>query len=58
MPLNHGAFHPLVDSAIPIGNNTSDVNLSAGTEQALPIVTLTPKLTGAARYADYGVPHS
>ena len=45
-------FHPLIDSTIPIGNNTGDVNRAAGTEQDLPIMTLTPQLMGTARYAD------
>lgn len=45
-------FHPLIDSTIPVGNNTGDVNRAAGTEQDLPIMTLTPQLLGTARYAD------
>lgn len=50
--LTEFVFHPLIDSTIPVGNNTGDVNRSAGTEQDLPIMTLTPQLMGAARYAD------
>lgn len=45
-------FHPLIDSATPVTNNTSDVNRSAGSEQDVPVMTLTPQLSGAARYAD------
>jgi len=45
-------LHQMIDSTVPVGNNTGDVNKSAGTEQDLPIITLTPQLIGAARYAD------
>jgi hypothetical protein len=46
------ALHPLIDSTTPIGNNTEDVNQSAGSEQDVPIMTLTPQLLGAARFSD------
>ncbi len=45
-------FHPLIDSTIPVGNNTIDVDRASGSELDLPIMTLTPQLLGAARYAD------
>jgi hypothetical protein len=45
-------LHQKIDSTVPVGNNTGDVNKSAGSEQDLPIMTLTPQLIGAARYAD------
>lgn len=45
-------LHPLIDAATPVSNNTGDVDRSAGSEQDVPIMTLTPQLLGAARYAD------
>jgi hypothetical protein len=45
-------LHPLIDSISEVGNNTDDVNRSAGSEQDVPIMTLTPQLLGSARYAD------
>jgi len=45
-------LHPLIDSTSKVGNNTDDVNRSAGSEQDVPIMTLTPQLLGSARYAD------
>ena len=46
------AFHPLIDPSVPENYNISDVNNSAGTEQDVPIMTLTPQLAGSARFAD------
>ena len=45
-------LHPLIDSSIAVDYDMSDVNNSSGTEQDVPIMTLTPQLAGAARYAD------
>lgn len=45
-------LHPLIDPGSEVGNNIEDVNKSAGSEQDVPIMTLTPQLLGAARYAD------
>jgi hypothetical protein len=46
------AFHPLIDPSVPENYSISDVNNSAGTEQDVPIMTLTPQLAGSARFAD------
>ncbi|WP_184548184.1 M1 family metallopeptidase [Mucilaginibacter sp. FT3.2] len=46
------AFHPMIEPSLVENYNISDVNNSAGTEQDLPIMTLTPQLAGAARFAD------
>ena len=46
------AFHPLIAPSVPENYNISDVNNSAGSEQDVPIMTLTPQLAGAARFAD------
>jgi len=45
-------LHPLVDPAAPIDYDISDVNKSAGTEQDVPIMTLTPQLYGKARFSN------
>ncbi len=46
------AFHPMIDPSLIENYNISDVNNSAGTEQDMPIITLTPQLAGSARFAD------
>jgi len=45
-------LHPLVVPGVPLDYDISDVNKSAGTEQDVPIMTLTPQLYGKARFAD------
>jgi hypothetical protein len=45
-------LHPMIDSSVVLNYNINDVNNSAGTEQDVPIMTLTPQLAGAARYSD------
>lgn len=45
-------LHPLIDPSSQVSNSTADVNRSAGSEQDVPIMTLTPQLLGAARYSD------
>ncbi|MDP9076934.1 MAG: M1 family metallopeptidase [Bacteroidota bacterium] len=45
-------LHPMIDSSVPVNYDISDVNNSAGTEQDVPVMTLTPQLAGAARFAD------
>ncbi len=45
-------LHPVIDPTVAPGNNVADVNRSAGNEQDVPIMTLTPQLYGSARYAD------
>lgn len=41
-----------IDPSVAINYDLSDVNNSAGSEQDVPIMTLTPQLLGAARFAD------
>ena len=45
-------LHPQVDPDAPIDYDISDVNKSAGTEQDVPIMTLTPQLYGKARFSN------
>jgi aminopeptidase N len=45
-------LHPMIDSSVAVDYDISDVNNSAGIEQDMPIMTLTPQLAGVARYAD------
>lgn len=45
-------FHPLIDSTIPLNYDISPVNLSAGTDEDMPIMTPTPQLYGKARFAN------
>lgn len=45
-------LHPLVDPEAPIDYDIGDVNKSAGSEQDVPIMTLTPQLYGKARFSN------
>ena len=45
-------YHPLIDSTVPVNYDISPVNLSAGTEEDVPVMTPTPQLYGKARFAD------
>jgi hypothetical protein len=45
----------LVDSSLAADYDISDVSKNAGTEQDMPIMTLTPQLGGPARYADKNI---
>lgn len=45
-------FHPMIDSTVPVNYDISPVNLSAGTEEDMPVMTPTPQLYGKARFAD------
>ncbi|WP_159471654.1 M1 family metallopeptidase [Dyadobacter sp. 3J3] len=48
--LSEFLLHPLIDSTVKLNYDISDANTVVGTEQELPIMTLTPQLAGAARY--------
>lgn len=43
-------FHPLIDSTIRLNYDIRDANTVVGSEQELPVMTLTPQLAGPARY--------
>jgi hypothetical protein len=45
-------LYPMFDSTAALNYDISDVNNSAGTEEDVPIMTLTPPIYGKARYAD------
>ncbi|MFZ6664213.1 M1 family metallopeptidase [Peijinzhouia sedimentorum] len=45
-------LYPFFDVAYPLEYDMSDVNNTAGMDQDIPIITLTPQLYGKARYAN------
>jgi hypothetical protein len=50
--LSEFTLHPLIASYIPMNYDVSPVNGTAGADYDVPIITLTPQLTGKARYAN------
>lgn len=48
--LSEFLFHPLIDSTVRLNYDIADANTVVGSEQELPIMTLTPQLAGPARY--------
>ncbi|MBE9461621.1 M1 family metallopeptidase [Dyadobacter subterraneus] len=48
--LSEFLLHPLIDSTVKLDYDISDANAVVGSEQELPVMTLTPQLAGAARY--------
>lgn len=45
-------FYPLIDPKGKAGYDLSPINDSAGTDEDVPVITLTPQLYGKARFAD------
>ncbi|MCF0054999.1 M1 family metallopeptidase [Dyadobacter sp. CY356] len=48
--LSEFLLHPLIDSTVKLDYDISDANAVVGSEQELPVMTLTPQLAGPARY--------
>ncbi|GLU51264.1 M1 family metallopeptidase [Dyadobacter frigoris] len=48
--LSEFLLHPLIDSTVKLNYDVTDANAVVGSEQELPIMTLTPQLAGRARY--------
>lgn len=46
------SLSPLIDPKLADAYNMSDINNSAGSDQDVPIMTLTPQLYGKARFSD------
>jgi hypothetical protein len=50
--LSEFTLHPWIAPSIPMNYDISPVNETAGADYDVPVVTLTPQLTGKARYAN------
>lgn len=50
--LSEWLFHPLIDTTVPLAYDISPINVAAGTEEDMPLITPTAQLYGRARYAD------